>query len=292
MGGIMPGNVADHLSWMRLRGLSEATVYGRLRALTRMSALIPVPLLEAETGHLMAWRVRLDMTDAAVGVYVGHARSFYDWCVTSGLRADNPATILPIPRLGRRLPRPISEADIMAALACAPPRIRPWLVLAGWCGLRAKEIALLRRSSILETAAPPVLIIAADATKGRTEHVVPLCAFAVAELGAARLPKHGYAFRRYDGRPGANSAAQVSHLCNEHLHDCDVAATLHQLRHRFASRAYGHGHDLRAVQEMLGHASVTSTAGYAAYDQPSAQAAVEAIPVPKRLRAVPLKGAI
>jgi integrase/recombinase XerC len=61
---------------------------------------------------------------------------------------------------------------------------------------------------------------------------------------------------------------------------------LHQLRHRFASRAYHHKRDLRVVQELLGHADPASTVVYVDYDNPAAAAAVEAIPVPRNLRAI------
>jgi integrase len=195
-----------------------------------------------------------------------------------------------VPRIGRRLPRPVSEPDLMRALAMATPRIRPWLVLAGWCGLRAKEIAYLRRECVLETAGPPVLLVARDATKGRSERVVPLSAFAVAELVPV-LPAAGWVFRRMDGRPGPNTPGLISHLANAHLHECGVAASLHALRHRFASETYKASRDLRAVQSLMGHARPETTALYAAYDQPSARAAVDALPVPERLRVVPVQDA-
>jgi integrase len=206
--------------------------------------------------------------------------------VKEGLIAENPADALPVPRLARRVPRPVSEQDLMEALAAAPRRIRCWLVLAAWCGLRTKEVALLRVENILVTASPPVLIVAADATKGRTERVVPLSAFVLAELAAARLPASGYAFRRMDGRPGPNEPWRVSQLANKHLHECGVQSTLHALRHRFGTETYRASRDLRAVQELLGHASPSTTAAYAAYDRPLARAAVDALPVPERLRIV------
>jgi integrase/recombinase XerC len=87
-----------------------------------------------------------------------------------------------------------------------------------------------------------------------------------------------------DGRPGPNTPGLISHLANEHLHECGVAASLHQLRHRFATQAYQASRDLRAVQSMMGHTRPETTAGYAAFDQPAAAAAVEAIPAPARLR--------
>src|SRR6266436_6248051 len=133
------------------------------------------------------------------------------------------------PLLARRLPRPIPDDHLLYALAQAPARIRPWLVLAGWCGLRAKEIALLRRERVIETGRPPGLLIASDATKGRRERYVPMSDFVIAELVPV-LPASGWVFRRYDGRPGPNTPGVVSRVANDHLHACGYAATLHQLR--------------------------------------------------------------
>ena len=195
-----------------------------------------------------------------------------------------------MPRSGRTIPRPIGDDDLFAALETAPPRVRPWLVLAAWAGLRAKEIALLRRECVLDTLARPALLIATDATKGRNERIVPLSPFVVGELRAAGLPASGWVFRRQDGHYGPNTPAKLSHLANRHLHGCGINATLHQLRHRFGTEAYRSGHDLRAVQELMGHASPETTAGYAAYANESAIAAVNALPTPRgtagHLRAV------
>jgi integrase len=282
----VPGAVSDHLEYLRLRGRSQGTIDARRRALARLAAALPCPLLEALPEDLLAWRARMRLGADAIRGYVSHAHQFYAWAAGAGLLEHNPAAGLPVPPKGRRLPRPISERDLMAALAAAPPRIRIWLVLAAWCGLRAKEIALLRRENILDHARPPVLVVAADATKGHSERIVPLALFAQDEIALARLPASGYAFRRLDGKPGPNGPWTVSKACNSHLHDCGIAATLHQLRHRFGTQAYHHERDLRAVQELLGHQSPATTAGYADYDNAAAAAAVAAIPVPRRLRAV------
>jgi integrase/recombinase XerC len=300
--------IEDHLEHLRLLGHSDTTIYGRMTFLRMLGrwldsreprtvpgvetagrgpGLLPLAeqVLHATPADLAAWRASLTVSDEVVVHYVCHAASFYAWAVREGLREDNPAAGLPVPRTGRRLPRPAGELDLMRALALASPRVRPWLVLAGWAGLRAKEIAFLRREAVLDTAAPPVLIIAAGATKGRTERTVPMSGFVLAELGPV-LPPAGWVFRRMDGRKGPNSPGLVSHLANQHMHDCGVAATLHQLRHRFASEAYKASRDLRAVQSLMGHARPETTAGYAEFSRPEAAAAVEAIPAPARLRAV------
>jgi integrase len=272
--------VAAHLDHLRLRGLAATTIGERRRALARMAAILPVPLLQATEADLLAWRAGLHLGDYALNSYAAHARGFYSWAVAEGLAAANPAAGLPVPRRPKQLPRPISEKELLAALDAAPPRVRPWLVLAGWAALRAREIAFLRREDILDCTEPPVLLVTEQAGKGRRERMVPLSAFVLAELAAARLPALGWAFPRADGRAGPNAPWLISKLAGEALHAAGTAATLHMLRHRMLTCLYKQTHDLRLVQEIAGHASTQTTAGYAAYDQQTAFTAIEAIPVP------------
>lgn len=285
-GVVLPAEIGRYLDYLRLRGHSAATIYDRKRAMIRMTAALGVPLPEATAAGLMAWRAGLAVSDDTAVHYVSHAREVFGWLQAEGLRPDNPAARLPSPKLGRRLPRPISEPDLMRALDLAGPRIRLMLVLAAYCGLRAKELAYLRRESVMETGSPPMLLVTAEATKGRYERWIPLSSFVVAEIGRARLPASGYVFRRHDGRGGPNSPGLISHLCNEHLHATGTGATLHSLRHFFGTGTYAAGKDLRVTQELLGHQSPATTAIYAAWSSEGARAAVEALPVPGRLAVV------
>jgi integrase/recombinase XerC len=276
----MGDEITAHLAWLAWTGHAPSTIEARHRALRRLARALPVPLLDATPGHLAAWRAGLTVTPNTVVGYASHAREFYAWAVRSGLLSSNPADGLPVPRLTRGLPRPISEQALTDAVASAPPRIRPWLVLAGWAGLRAKEIALLRRERVLDTATPPVLLIAADATKGHRERIVPMSGFVLTELRIAGL------FPRRDGGGGPNAPHTISHLAAAHLHSCGTPATLHSLRHRFGTILYQQTKDLRLVQELMGHARPETTAGYTAFDRVSAVAAVESLPTPRRLAAV------
>jgi integrase len=272
--------VAAHLGHLRLRGLAATTIGERRRALARMAAILPVPLLQATEADLLAWRAGLHLGDYALNSYAAHARGFYGWAVSEGLIASNPAVGLPVPRRPKRLPRPVAEKDLLAALESAPPRVRLWLILAAYCGLRAREVAFLRREDILEHNQPPVLIVTEQAAKGRRERIVPMPAFVLAELAAAKLPSSGWAFVRHDGAGGPNAPWLISKLAGEALHRAGIPATLHQLRHRYGSQIYHLTRDLRLTQELLGHASPETAAGYAAWDKASAVAAAEALPAP------------
>lgn len=279
--------IAAHLRYIDLLGLTDGSVYARARALHRMAKAITGPLTAATAADLFAWRKSLTISDDAVVHYVSHAKEFYRWLVAEGRREDNPAEALPVPKLRKRLPRPISDEDLAYAIATADERVRPWLILAAWCGLRAKEIALLKWECVMDTVEPPVLLVAAEATKGeRKERIIPLHPFAAAELAALPGRRAGYVFRRRDGRAGANAPWRISGLANRHLHGCGSAATLHQLRHWFGTNTYRAKRDLRVVQELLGHESPNTTAGYAAFDRAEAIEAVNALPVPTALRPV------
>lgn len=276
----------DYCEYLRLEGKSELTIKGRRGALDRLARQLPMSLLEASAEDLMAWRRAMTVGPVSVRSYVSHVQQFYAWATQADRIPASPAAGIPVPKQARRLPRPIGTEDLFTALAQAPDRIRLWLVLAAWCGLRAKEIALLRRECILLTAPQPVVLIATDATKGVHERMIPLCRFAVTEIEAACLPVSGWCFLRRDGQRGPNRPAHVSALVAAFLHDCGIAATLHMLRHWFGTQTYGVDHDLRGTQELLGHASVQSTQIYADYDKSAAASTVEALPVPPRLRIV------
>lgn len=278
--------LAAHLEHLRMAGHADTSVYSRSRAIVRLAAHLPNGVLDATADELMTWRRSLTVTADTVAHYVVHAREFYAWAISAGYHADNPAARLPVPKVPRRLPRPISENDLADAVTSADERIRLWLVLAAWVGLRAQEIAYLRRENVADTADPPVLLVTKTAAKGSRERVVPLSEFAVSELHRHGLPARGYVSRRRDGQPGPNQPWLVSRLANQHLRAQGIPATLHQLRHRFGTQTYRASRDLRLVQELLGHASPTTTAGYAAHDQAAGHAVVDALTTPNRPRPV------
>jgi len=177
----------------------------------------------------------------------------------------------------------MGNVDLWRALDGVSDRVRPWIVLASHCGLRVCEIARLRVEDILYTARPPMLVIHG---KGAVPGIVPLPDFAARELRAARLPAHGWAFRRRDGRPGRNQAWVISQLIGEELRGLGIAASGHQLRHWYGTETLrANGGNLRETQEMLRHASPASTAVYTLILPIDAARTANKLPVPKRLRA-------
>lgn len=283
--------VRDHLRHLKLEGCSEHTIYHRERVLARLARTLPVSLAEATADMLYEWRETLTavsgrpLADSTVICYVSHVKEFYKFLADRGVIAADPATRIPVPRMPRRQPHPIGEEDLMQALDAASGLIRIWLVLAAWCGLRAKEIACLRTDCVRLRGAQPHLVVLSDATKGRTERTLPLPPFAITELDRAAhlFSPQGFAFRDALGRPVRPWF--VSRKCNQHLRELGIASVFHSLRHRYLSQAYHISKDLRLVQELAGHSGIGTTAGYAAVDMSIFTPTVNAIPSPTQQEA-------
>jgi integrase/recombinase XerC len=276
------GIVADHLRYLEARGRSSRTVEGRKAAIHLLVRHAGVPVRDITAGHLTAWQDALMVLSVNTRCsYISHVKEFFRWARAEGELADNPARVLVAPKAQRGRPRPMPEQKMERALALAPPRMRLWLKLAGYEGLRACEIAQIDRNDILRDGRRPLLIVHG---KGGKERIVPLDLDVLAELDAPWLPAMGRLFQLRNGQPV--NAHYVSKFANEFLHKIGIPETLHQLRHRFGTQVYRAGRDILLTQELLGHASPATTAIYAAFDQDTAAPVVSSIARPLLLRPV------
>ncbi len=275
----VPTEIQEHQQWLGQRGMSPRTKDAYEKVLLRVSRWLKVRscgLLTATPQDLMDWRASLTVKGNSVLSYMTAVRSFYTWAAANGRRPIRPDVDIPVPKPITGRPRPISEDQLRVAILNAPRRIRPWLFLAALAGLRCAEIASLRREDILDAADEPVIIVMG---KGRKERIVPLSPQLWRELDDYGLPARGVLFRRHDGQRGPNSPKMVSQLVNEYLRNVGVNETLHQLRHRFGTRAFRVHRDLRVVQELMGHADPATTALYADYCREDAISTVRGIQI-------------
>ena len=200
------------------------------------------------------------------------ARRFYGYLLREGLVDKDPSSQVPSPRLGRPLPHSLSEREVEDLLA-APPlqqplgaRDRCMLEVLYATGLRVSELVNLTVSQI--NLAAGVLRVRG---KGSKERLVPLgeeAADRVREFvaGARRqiLGEH-----RSDALfPTARGKAMTRQAFWLRLRKHSAAAGItenvspHSLRHAFATHLLDHGADLRAVQLLLGHSSLSTTQIY------------------------------
>lgn len=256
--------IIEHQRWLEQQGRSQTTrdeYRNRVRALARWLEVRKSTLLTADATLLRQWRSSLTVGHGTVLGYVCAVRSFYRWAIWDRRITTDPTADLPLPRVRARRPRPIGEEQLVIAINEAPARIRQWLILAALAGLRACEIAALRREDILDTADEPIMIVRG---KGDKERIIPLSPQLWGELVLGGLPVSGPIARKERGR-GPITAKAVSGAVNAYLRRVGVDATLHQLRHRFGTKAYAVKRDIRVVQDLMGHASPVTTAGYAAF---------------------------
>lgn len=234
----------------------------RAYAIARLELAIGFDAEHATSEMLTVWYDDLAerVTPDTRGTELAHVRQFYKWCQAEGVRADDPTVRLVRPRTRKRMPRPISDSDLELALFTASLRVLPWLTLAAFAGLRAHEIAGLRREDVMDRSTPAVVLIVDG--KGGKQRIVP-CHSKVAAL-MPTLPGSGLLFRHLKNG-GPLPAHRVSQEANAHLHSLGITSTLHTLRHWFGTRVYQQSLDLRLTQDLMGHESPISTAGYAAW---------------------------
>jgi integrase len=241
----------------RLRGHRPATINLRRRILNNAASQLGRPILEASEDELLKWFRRYSDHSQATRVTYGRAMTaFWSWAVTRRLVDDNHATVLPIPRNPIGQPRPMDVDDLARAMTAASPRMRLWLLLAACAGMRAGEVARLRRDDV-ETRDGAWLLHIREG-KGGHPRTVPISAALAGEIAA---------WKSGPGRMWTVTAATLSKQVGAFLHGLGIDATLHSARHLYATTFYrASGHDLFATMAVLGHSNPSTTRLYSKSD--------------------------
>ncbi|WP_407568349.1 tyrosine-type recombinase/integrase (plasmid) [Arsenicicoccus dermatophilus] len=252
---------------MEAGGRRPGTIEQRRWWLGRLAADMPDPWT-VRPGDLALWLSREDWQGETKRAGRASVRTFYAWAVHAGYLVASPADALPPVRRVRTLPRPAPTDAVTAALGTSGDRVRLALMLGALAGLRRSEIAAVHSSDVTGAT----LRVRG---KGGHERIVPLhpdlreaLAVAVARTGP------GWLFPSPAGSGGHLTAAHLGRQISAAL---PPGVTPHALRHRFATQAYAAGRDLRAVQELLGHATPETTARYAAVPDGALQLAVAGV---------------
>ncbi len=235
-------------------------------------------LADITTSDMRAWMaaVRNDGISArSLARKLSSVKAFYRWLAER--EGFEPTAVLSAraPKYQKKLPRPLSEDAARAMLdTVALQSQSPWVAardvavvtLLYGCGLRISEaLGLLRRDAPL----PDVLRILG---KGDKERIVPVLPAARAAVDAYlrhcpfALEPDAALFRGVRG--GALAAGQIQKTVARTRAQLGLpsSATPHALRHSFATHLLEAGGDLRAIQELLGHASLSTTQNYTAVD--------------------------
>lgn len=199
-------------------------------------------------------------------------RGFFSWAYKAGRVPRYLGDELPAVRQPPASPRPAPDDAWHAAMAAEDARTQLMLRLAAEAGLRRAEVAQMHSRDVFITGGAAQLTVHG---KGGKKRLVPMSddlAVLVRQGAAGHTPgmsSYGWLFP--DGFGGHLSPEWVGSLVADVLPD---GYTMHSLRHRFASRAYRGTRNLRAVQTLLGHASIATTERYTAVDDDEVRAAM------------------
>ncbi|MEW6059322.1 MAG: tyrosine recombinase [Actinomycetota bacterium] len=273
---------ADHLALER--HLSEHTVAAYRRDVWSLAVFLARQHRSLETAtysllrRFLAQQATLGYARASIARRVAAIHTFYRWGAARGHVTADPAALLGRPKVASRLPgvlKPSEAADLVEAPEApamddpvdraVPLRDRAVLELLYGSGLRVAEVCGLTTAGI-DLDRKRVLVMG----KGSKEREVPLSDFAVVALreylrkGRPAMAARDSAALFFNRRKKALSTRDVRAMVEQYGRRALPGrhVTPHTLRHSFATHLLEGGADIRAVQELLGHASVATTQRY------------------------------
>jgi len=216
----------------------------------------------------LAHLARKKLSRASSARHLSALRSFFKYLMREGTLSVNPARGVATPRREKRLPSVLQTAEVTALLEIPDLetplgiRDRAWLELLYASGLRISELVGIDLDDI-ELRARLVKVRG----KGAKERIVPFgskAAEAIRNYLAVRHPSPDETALFINYRGERITARSVRRLFDGYVRDASLRAGIspHTLRHSFATHLLNAGADLRAIQELLGHASLSTTQKY------------------------------
>lgn len=268
--------LGEFANTLRAGGAAETTITTRIDHLRRMARMLGVEDPAAVDGErLIQWVGSREWSVETRRSFRASARGFFGWLHATGRAPINAAAELPRVKPAHPSPRPAPEIAYTHAQYRSDARTQLILRLAGEIGLRRGEIAKIHSDDCESDLEGMTLVVHG---KGDRPRRVPLPSTIATEVrqGAAGhtegAPATGWLFPGHC--EGHLSPRYVGKLATTAL---PGVVTLHQLRHRFATLAYGHMRDTFAVQQLLGHASPVTTRRYVALPGENLRATITAV---------------
>ena len=261
-----------------------------LEKLTAYAAQAKVELLTAQNSHIRRWVAQMHSggrSGRGIALILSGWRGFYVWLGRQGLVASNPVQDVRAPKSGKPLPKALSVDQAVQLASFSSEVSNPWLeardaamveLLYG-AGLRVGELTGL--DAVASPGARGWIDLQAGEAhvlgKGSKRRSVPVGAKALEALQrwlavreqASEPARRATSDALFIGRNGTRLTAQSiwQRLRQRSLQaGLEVPVHPHMLRHSFASHVLQSSSDLRGVQELLGHASITTTQVYTRLD--------------------------
>jgi integrase/recombinase XerD len=274
-------------AWLRLeKSLSENSVEAYLRDVQHLTDFLqaigdmknPDEVVLKDLEKFTKWIHELGMTNTSQARMISGLRSFFKFCLIEEIVTIDPAALLEAPKSKRKLPDTLSFEEIekiIATIDLSKPegqRNKAILETLYSCGLRVSELVNLKISQ-LHIDVGYIRVVG----KGDKERLIPIGSDAIKYIGIYRENirthiniKMGKEDILFLNRRGAGLTRVMIFLIIKDLaKKAGITKTIspHTFRHSFATHLVEGGADLRAVQEMLGHESITTTEIYTHLDR-------------------------
>lgn len=278
--------IKDYQSYLRIeRGLSKNTIenYGfdieRLCLFLETNQIEVSPLkINEETVQQFIYAVAKEVNPRSQARIISGLKSFFNYLVFEDYRNDNPLELIETPKTGRKLPDTLSVQEIDALIAAIDlssnegERNRAMLETLYGCGLRVSELVSLKISDLFFDEG-----FIKITGKGNKERFVPIGKLTQKymqiyqkEVRVNLTIKKGHEDTLFLNRRGNQLTRAMIFTI---IKDLAVKINLHKsisphtLRHSFATHLLENGADLRSIQLMLGHESITTTEIYVHLDR-------------------------
>jgi integrase/recombinase XerD len=274
-------------AWLRLeKSLSSNSVEAYLHDVEKLTDYLqytgklqaPADITLIDLQQFVKWIGELQMTPSSQARIISGLRSFYKYCLTEQIVTTDPSALLDAPRTRRKLPDVLSFEEIETIIAQTDQstpeggRNKAILEIMYSCGLRVSEVVNLKLSCLYFDVG-----FIRVTGKGDKERLVPVGSDAIKYT---RLYKEHIRVHQ-PVQPGSEdivflnkrgkglSRVMIFYIIKDLAKKAGITKSIspHTFRHSFATHLVEGGADLRAVQEMLGHESITTTEIYTHLDR-------------------------
>jgi len=286
--------IRDYQLFLKIeRGLSKNTIDSYSRDLVKLTnyldqndiKLSPITI-DKEIIQQFIYEIAKQVNPRSQARIISGLRSFFDYLVFEDYRETNPTDLIEAPKIGRKLPDTLSEDEINALIQSIDlshpqgERNRTILETMYSCGLRVTELITLKISDLFFDEG-----FIKVTGKGNKERFVPIhynaMKFITTYINQIRnqlKPAKTFEDTLFLNRRGKGLSRQMIFTILKDLAvkiDLNKKISPHTLRHSFATHLLKNGADLRAIQQMLGHESITTTEVYVHLDNSYLKKVVE-----------------
>ena len=279
--------ISGFKSYLKLeRSLSENSVQAYLHDIALLERFLlikelrlnPPDIRLTELQQFIQWINEIGLGARSQARIISGVKGFFKYCLLENIISDDPSQLLETPRLGRQLPDTLSIDDInhlIEAIDLSKPegtRNKAILETLYSCGLRVSELVNLKLSN-LHTEIGFVKVTG----KGDKERLVPMGSVAIKYIkiylkeirNHQKIVSGAEDFVFLNKRGNHLSRVMIFTIIKQLSHKINLKKSIspHTFRHSFATHLIEGGADLRAVQEMLGHESITTTEIYTHLDR-------------------------